>query len=77
MSKNFVEVFVSTPLEVCKARDKSGLYERAIKGEVQNLPGVNSQYEIPEKPEITIDTNNVTPENAANEIFNYLHKFIK
>ena len=77
LSNNFVEVFVSTPLEACKNRDKSGLYERAIKGEVQNLPGINSPYEKPGNPEITIDANNVTPENAAQEIFNYLHKFIK
>lgn len=77
LSNNFVEVFVSTRLEVCKKRDKSRLYERAIKGEIQNLPGINSPYEKPEKPEITINTENVTPEDAAEEIFNYLHKFIK
>jgi len=77
LSDNFVEVFVSTPLEVCKKRDKSGLYERAINGEIQNLPGVNSPYEKPTNPEITIDTDNVSPEEAAQQIFDYLHKFIK
>lgn len=77
LSNNFVEVFVSTPLEVCKSRDNSGLYERAIKGEIQNLPGINAPYEKPENPELVIDTNEYSFEEAAQQIFNYLNKFIK
>jgi adenylylsulfate kinase len=77
LSNNFVEVFVSTPLEICKERDKSGLYGKAIEGKIQNLPGINSPYEQPKNPEIIIDTNSVSYEKAAQEIFNYLHKFIK
>lgn len=77
LSHNFVEVFVSTPLEVCKERDKSGLYEKAIEGKIQNFPGINSPYEQPKNPEIIIDTSNASYEKAAQEIFSYLHKFIK
>jgi adenylylsulfate kinase-like enzyme len=70
-------VFVSTPLEVCKERDKSGLYQKAIEGKIQNLPGINSPYEQPKNPEIIIDPSNTSPEKAAEKIFDYLHKFIK
>ncbi|MGD8306360.1 MAG: adenylyl-sulfate kinase [Ignavibacteria bacterium] len=77
LSNNFVEVYVSTPLEICKERDKTGLYERAIKGEIQNLPGINSPYQPPENPEIIIDTSEDSYEDAAQKIFTYLHKFIK
>lgn len=77
LSKNFVEVFVSTPLEVCKERDNTGLYEKAIKDEIENLPGVNAPYEEPKKPELTVDTSGNNFEKAAGEIFSYLSRFIK
>ncbi len=77
LSKNFVEVFVSTPLEVCKERDNSSLYEKAVKGEIKNLPGVNAPYEKPKNPELTVDTSDNNFEKAAGEIFSYLSRFIK
>jgi adenylylsulfate kinase len=77
LSNNFVEVYVSTPLEVCKNRDKKGLYNKAINGEIKNLPGIDIPYEEPKNPDITIDATHTSPDSAAQEIFNYLHKFIK
>ncbi len=77
LSKNFVEVFVSTPLEVCKERDNRSLYEKAVKGEIKNLPGVNALYEKPKNPELTVDTSDNNFEKAAGEIFSYLSRFIK
>ena len=77
LSKNFVEVFVSAPLKECKERDNSGLYEKAVRGEIQNLSGVNAPYEQPKKPELTVNTSGNNFEKAAAEIFSYLSRFIK
>jgi bifunctional enzyme CysN/CysC len=52
----FVEVFVDTPLEVCRARDTKGLYARAEAGEVREMTGISSPYETPESPELVIRT---------------------
>ncbi len=53
---SFVEVYVSTPLEVCEARDVKGLYAKARSGKLNNFTGISSPYEIPQKAEIVIDT---------------------
>ena len=51
-AKNFVEVYVDTPLEVCEQRDPKGLYKKARNGQIPNMTGINSPYEPPEKPEL-------------------------
>lgn len=68
----FVEVFIDTPLEVCKQRDPKGLYEKAEKGEIKNFTGIDSPYEPPENAELTIPTVNMDPEAAADRIIEYL-----
>lgn len=55
--KNFVEVFVNTPLEVCEQRDPKGLYKKARTGQLPNMSGIDSPYEIPVQPEATINGN--------------------
>lgn len=57
--ENFVEVFVSTPLEVCEARDVKGLYKKARSGQLPNLSGVGSPYEPPRTAEIEIMSNDM------------------
>ena len=52
----FLEVHVHCPLEVCRARDPKGLYARAERGEIQDFTGISSPYEVPEAPELLIDT---------------------
>jgi bifunctional enzyme CysN/CysC len=52
----FIEVFVDTPLEVAEQRDPKGLYAKARRGEIKNFTGIDSPYERPESPELTIDT---------------------
>jgi len=52
---NFTEVYVNTPLETCEARDPKGLYKKARKGELPNLSGIGSPYEVPESPEVVVD----------------------
>jgi bifunctional enzyme CysN/CysC len=55
-TENFVEVYVNTPLAVCKQRDVKGLYQKAREGKIPNMTGVNSPYEAPEAPDCEIDT---------------------
>jgi adenylylsulfate kinase len=51
---NFIEVFLDTPIDICEKRDTKGLYEKARKGEIKNFTGIDSPYEIPEKPDIIV-----------------------
>jgi len=64
----FLEVFVDTPLAVAERRDTKGLYRKARLGELKNFTGIDSPYEIPEAPEIRIDTTAMDPEEAADRI---------
>jgi sulfate adenylyltransferase len=68
----FVEVYVSTPLAVCEARDVKGLYQKARQGILKQFTGISDPYEAPEEPELTIDTSEGTPEAHAQEIIDYL-----
>jgi len=62
----FVEVFVDTPIEVCKQRDPKGLYARAVRGELRAFTGIDDPYEAPLRADITLDTVAYTArENAA------------
>jgi len=54
-AENFVEVHVSTPLAVCERRDVKGLYKKARGGQLPNMTGIDSPYEAPEHPEVTLD----------------------
>ncbi len=70
----FVEIFVDTPLEVAEQRDVKGLYKRARAGEIKNFTGLDSPYEAPESPEITINTVDQTAEQAADEIITWMRE---
>ena len=74
----FIEVFVNTPLEVAEKRDVKGLYARARAGEIKNFTGIDSEYQAPENPEITINTVDMTADEAAEIIVKYLdeHGFL-
>jgi len=68
----FFEIYVDAPLEVCEQRDEKGLYAKARAGEIQNFTGIDSAYEAPEKPEISVDTTRLSPDKAAEIIIDYL-----
>jgi len=70
--REFVEVFVDTPLAEAEKRDVKGLYKKARAGELKNFTGIDSPYEPPENAEIRIDTTKTSPEQAAEEIFAWL-----
>jgi len=64
----FVEVYVATPLDVCEGRDRKGLYAKARAGLIQQFTGINDPYEVPERPELTINTQACSPDEAAQRI---------
>ncbi len=70
----FVEIFVDAPLAEAERRDPKGLYAKARAGDIPNFTGIGSPYEEPERPEIRIDTTELSAEEAADEIVRYLHE---
>jgi sulfate adenylyltransferase len=70
----FLEVHVSTSLEVCESRDRKGLYAKARKGIIPEFTGISDPYEVPERPELRIDTGLLGPSEAAQEVLLYLFK---
>jgi bifunctional enzyme CysN/CysC len=68
----FIEVYISTPLEVCEQRDVKGLYAKARRGEIKNFTGIDSAYEAPQHAEIDVDTSNIPAADAADRIVEYL-----
>jgi adenylylsulfate kinase len=71
---DFIEVFVSCPLEVCEARDVKGLYKKARSGEIANFTGISSPYDAPENPEITIETQDRDIEVCVSELIKALEQ---
>ncbi len=69
---SFVEVFASCPIEVLKERDAKGLYEKALKGEIQNFTGVSDPYEAPLNPEVVVETDKETVEQSLSKIVSRL-----
>jgi len=70
----FLEVHVSTSIEVCESRDRKGLYAKARAGIIKGFTGIDDPYETPEKPEIVIDTKDLSPDLAAHRILITLEK---
>jgi len=70
----FLEVWVSTPLEVCEKRDVKGLYAKARRGEIKNFTGISSDYEPPSDAELEFDTSKVSAEMAAERIVEHLDR---
>jgi bifunctional enzyme CysN/CysC len=71
----FIEIYVNTPLALAESRDPKGLYKRARRGEIKNFTGIDSPYEPPEEPEITLDTSRLSAEEAADAVIAKLIEF--
>lgn len=65
LCREFVEIYVATPLEECERRDVKGLYARARRGEIKNFTGIDDPYEPPEHPELTLDTRALSVEQCV------------
>ena len=70
----FVLVHVATALEICEQRDRKGLYAKARAGIIKQFTGISDPYEVPESPEVTIDSGVLSPEEAAQQIILYLER---
>ena len=68
----FVEIWCKASVDACAARDYKGLYEKAMRGELKNLTGVNDPYEEPEDADLVLDTENETPEQSADRVLELL-----
>ena len=70
----FIEVFVEVPLAVAEQRDPKGLYKKARRGELIHFTGIDSPYEVPEHAEISVETERLEPEAAADLILGELQR---
>ena len=68
----FIEIHVATPLEVCESRDRKGLYAKARQGLIPEFTGISDPYEVPERPELRINTAELSPMQAVQAIMLYL-----
>ena len=71
-SREFIEVFVDTPIEVCESRDPKGLYKKARAGEIKGFTGIDDPYEAPVSPELVLSAAEKTPDVLADEVMTYL-----
>jgi adenylylsulfate kinase len=71
---DFVEVFVSCPVEECARRDVKGLYEKAMRGEITEFTGVSDPYETPLDPEVTVETDKFSPQECLATVLDRLHE---
>ncbi|MFO7657955.1 MAG: adenylyl-sulfate kinase [Bacteroidales bacterium] len=69
---DFIEVYINAPLKVCELRDTKGLYEKARKGIIGDFTGVNAPFEPPQKPDIEIQTDNLSIDESINKLYTYL-----
>ncbi|WP_105987117.1 adenylyl-sulfate kinase [Staphylococcus chromogenes] len=74
----FIEIYTKASVEACEKRDPKGLYQKARTGEIPEFTGISAPYEAPEQPEIVIDTEETSIEEAVLQIINYLetHDYI-
>jgi adenylylsulfate kinase len=72
MDDRFIEVYAKASVETCEKRDVKGLYAKARAGEIKEFTGVSDPYEPPENPEIVIETEQLSPEESAEQILGYL-----
>jgi bifunctional enzyme CysN/CysC len=70
----FIEIFVDTPIEVAEKRDAKGLYKKARAGEIKNFTGIDSPYEAPENPEIHLQMNGISAEDAATIVLEWIEE---
>ena len=66
---DFLEVYVSTPIEECERRDVKGLYAKARRGEIKNFTGISAPFEAPAHPALTLDTSALSLEESVNKLF--------
>ena len=74
LCRNFVEIHVSTPLDVCEKRDAKGLYAKARLGEITQFTGIDDPYEAPAQPDLVLDTSRMTSEEAERRVLDLVQR---
>ena len=74
--ENFIEIYINAPLEVCEARDVKGLYQKARSGIIKGFTGIDSPYEAPINPFLEIKTDQLSIEQAVEEIYSAVEPLI-
>ena len=74
---NFIEIYVNTSIEECERRDVKGLYEKARKGEIKNMTGISSPYELPVNPDLEVFTDDQSIEDSVQSILKFLNQKLK
>ena len=74
--KDFIEIYVDCPLEVCEERDVKGLYKKAREGKIKNFTGIDSPFEIPKNPEVIVDTANNSLQFCSDQLINEIERRI-
>lgn len=70
--EDFMEVYISTPIEECERRDVKGLYAKARRGEIKDFTGVSSPFEAPQHPDLSLDTSVLSVEESVNLLLNLI-----
>jgi bifunctional enzyme CysN/CysC len=70
----FIEIFVDTALEICEQRDPKGLYRKARRGELRNFTGLDSPYERPSNPDLTLDALNISASDLSDRIIHFMRQ---
>lgn len=76
LCRNFIEIYVSTPLEECERRDVKGLYSMARRGEITNFTGIDDPYEAPSSPDLTIDTRATSVAEATDQVIQRVKPYL-
>jgi adenylylsulfate kinase len=76
LCRNFIEVYVATPLAVCEQRDVKGLYARARAGSIAHFTGIDDPYEPPSGPDLVLDTSDLPIEEAGGRILDIVRRSI-
>ena len=72
LCREFMEIYVATPLDECERRDVKGLYARARRGEIKNFTGIDDPYEPPDNPELTLDTRALSVDECVARVLELL-----
>jgi adenylylsulfate kinase len=72
--ERFIETYIKAPLEVCEKRDPKGLYAKARRGEITNMTGIQDPFEVPDEPDLVVDTSGSSPEESVDRMIGELRK---
>ena len=75
--KDFIEVYINAPYEVCEQRDVKGLYKKARNGEIKNFTGLDAPFEAPQNPNIEIKTNELSIEESVKKVVEHIKQIIQ